>query len=136
MRLRHRRWTDNSRSARHPYIDLSSLPEVIQAQQRLNRVVKRLGPIAARWVYADAYSILAHSGCPNAPEKVKQWTGLAVELGEQRVWPLAQFDRLALLTWDLAWLEVRRLSGVLSIDEHKEWLPRISSGTATGSPGR
>lgn len=124
--LRHRRWTDNSRSARHPYVDLVPLPEVLRAQQRLNRVVKRLGPIAARWVQADAYSILAHAGCASAPEKVKQWNALAVELGEQRVRPLAQFDRMALMTWDLACLEVRRLSGVLSVAEHKEWLPSVS----------
>ncbi|WGD38712.1 hypothetical protein [Streptomyces cathayae] len=124
--LRHQRWTDNSRSIRRPYIDLRPLREVVQAQQRLNRVVKRLGPVAARWVQADAYSILAHSGCPYRPEKVRQWNQLAVELGEQRVRPLAQFGWLALLTWDLAWLEVRRLSGALSKAEHREWLPRVS----------
>jgi hypothetical protein len=129
--LRHHRWTDNSRSTQHPYIDLGALRGVVQAQQRLNRVTKRLGPLAARWVQADAYSLLAHSGIPDRAEspdraeKAKQWRALAVELGEQRVRPLAQFGWLARLTEDLAWLEVRRLSGVLSETEHKQWLPRV-----------
>jgi hypothetical protein len=133
--LRHHRWTDNSRSTLHPYVDLGALREVVQAQQRLNRVTKRLGPIAARWVQADAYSLLAHSGSPDGAEKVKQWRALAVELGEQRVGPLAQFSWLARLTGDLAWLEVRRLSGVLSKTEHKQWLPRVRRRYGHGLAG-
>jgi hypothetical protein len=123
--LRHQRWTDNSRSTRHPYIDLSEFTEVVRAQQRLNRIRKRLGP-ASRWVFADACSLLARVGFLEDPAQTKEWGPLAAKLGEQRVRPLAQFSRLSLLTWDLAWLEVRRLNGVLGETEHQDWLPRVA----------
>lgn len=87
--LRHRRWTDNSRSTDTPYVDLSELAEVVRAQQRLNRVRKRLGP-AGRWVFADACSVLVRSGYLEDPAQTKQWGVLAAQLGEQRVRPLAQ----------------------------------------------
>ncbi|MEU5633637.1 TniQ family protein [Streptomyces rishiriensis] len=124
--LRHRRWTDNSRSTRHPYIDLSGLGEVVRAQQHLNRMHKRLGP-AGRWVFADACSILVRSGYLEEPAQSKQWGVLAAELGEQRVRPLAQFSRLVLLARDLAWLEVRRLSRALGSTEYQDWLARTTS---------
>jgi len=124
--LRHQRWTDNSRSTKHPYIDLRELAEVVRAQQRLNRIRKRLGP-AGRWVFADACSILVRSGYLEDPAQTRQWGVLAAELGEQRVRSLAQFSRLSLLTRDLAWLEVRRLNGVLGSTEYQDWLPRTTS---------
>ncbi|MFJ7181048.1 TniQ family protein [Streptomyces massasporeus] len=123
--LRHRRWTDNSRSTQHPYIDLSSLPDVIRAQQRLNRLGKRLGP-AARWVFADACSILVRSNYLEDPGRTEEWAPLATQLGEHRVRPLAQLSRLSLLTRDLAWLEVRRLSGELGRAGYREWLDRAT----------
>ncbi|MGI3224991.1 hypothetical protein ACRJ4B_14800 [Streptomyces sp. GTA36] len=122
--VRHRRWTDNSRSTGQPYIDLSGLPEVVRAQQRLNRVTKRLGPVA-RWVQADAQSILVHSQYLEDPGQSEQWCVMAAMLGEQRVRPLAQFSRLALLTWDLARLEVRGLNGMAGGAERRDWLSRV-----------
>ncbi|MFD5862813.1 TniQ family protein [Streptomyces chartreusis] len=123
--LRHGRWMDNSRSTEHPYVDLSGLHEVVRAQQRLNRVRKRLGP-AARWVQADAYSILAYAGYLEDPAQSRHWCVPAARLGEQRVRPLAQFSRMALLTWDLARLEVHRQNSVLDKAEHGEWLSRMT----------
>ncbi|MYT10799.1 hypothetical protein GT021_42270 [Streptomyces sp. SID5470] len=123
--LRHHRWTDNSRSTQHPYIDLSNLKDVVRAQQRLNRLGKHLGP-AARWVFADACSILVRSGYLEDPARTEEWAALAKQLGEQRVRPLAQLSRLSLLTQDLAWLEVRRLYGELGQADYREWLERAT----------
>lgn len=123
--LRHQRWTDNSRSATHPYIDLSELPEVVRAQQRLTRLWKHLGP-AGRWVLADAHSILVGSGYLEDPAQTMEWGLLAASLGEQRLRPLAQFSRLSQLTRDLAWLEVRRLHGGLDRAAYQAWLPRVA----------
>ncbi|WP_416972211.1 TniQ family protein [Streptomyces sp. 4F14] len=123
--LRHQRWTDNSRNAQHPYIDLSGLKDVIRAQRRLNHLGRQLGP-AVRWVFADACSILACSRYLEDPAQTEEWAFLATQLGERRVRPLAQLSVLSLLTRDLAWLEVRRLHGDLGRAGYREWLDRVT----------
>lgn len=123
--LRHHRWTDNSRSTQHPYIDLSNFKDVIRAQQRLNRLGKHLGP-AARWVFADACSLLVRANYLEDPAQTEEWAALATQVGEQRVRPLAQLSRLSLLTRDLAWLEVRRLYKELDHVGYQKWLDRTT----------
>lgn len=125
--LRHGRWTDNSRSLQNPYIDLRGHPGVVRAQQRLNRVRKRLGYAAARWVEADALSVLTCVGYREDPSRAREreWAVLASRVGEQRARPVAQFGMLSRLAWDMAWLEERRRAGRLSALDSRDWLRRV-----------
>ncbi|MFF1475385.1 TniQ family protein [Streptomyces mirabilis] len=125
--LRHGRWTDNSRSLQNPYIDLRGHPGVVRAQQRLNRVRKRLGYAAARWVEADALSVLTCVGYREDPSRAREreWAVLAARVGEQRARPVAQFGMLSRLAWDMAWLEERRRAGRLSAVDSRDWLRRV-----------
>ncbi|WP_234018942.1 MULTISPECIES: TniQ family protein [unclassified Streptomyces] len=126
--LRHGRWTDNSRSDQRPYIDLRDHPGVVRAQQRLNRVRKRLGQSAARWIEADALSVLTYveyledPSCARDPE----WALLAARVGEQRARPVAQFGMLSRLARDMAWMEERRRAGRLSAADSRDWLLRVA----------
>jgi hypothetical protein len=125
--LRHGRWTDNSRSLQSPYIDLRRHPGVVRARQRLNRVRKRLGYAAARWVEADALSVLTCVGYRENPSRAgeREWAVLAARVGEQRARPVAQFGMLSRLAWDMAWLEERRRAGRLSAADSRDWLRRV-----------
>ncbi|MFF1257591.1 TniQ family protein [Streptomyces sp. NPDC058321] len=124
--LRHGRWTDNSRSLQSPYIDLREHPGVVRAQQRLNRLRKRLGYAAARWLEADALSVLTCVGyLENPSQSMDEWGRLAARVGEQRARPVAQFGMLTRLAWDMAWLEERRRAGRLSAEDGLSWLRRV-----------
>jgi hypothetical protein len=125
--LRHGRWTDNSRSLQRPHIDLRDHPEVVRAQHRLNRVRKRLGYAAARWVEADALSVLTCVGYLEDPSRAREreWVALAARVGEQRARPVAQAGMLARLAWDMSWLEERRRTGRLSAADSRAWLQRV-----------
>lgn len=127
--LRHRRWMDNSRSVRHPYIDLHGYPGVVRAQQRLNRVRKRLGWSTARWVEADALSVLTRTEYRENPSRAEGtvWPSLTELVGEQRTRPVAQFGKLALLTWEMALLEERRRAGTLDETARRSWLQRAGA---------
>lgn len=122
--LRHGRWMDNSRSLQRPYIDLRDHPGVVRAQQRLNRVRKRLGFTAARWVEADALSVLACVGYLEDPSRAseREWAVLAARVGEQRTRPVAQLGMLARLAWDMAWLEERGRAHRLHAADSRDWL--------------
>jgi hypothetical protein len=105
--VRHARFTDNSRDDAHPFIDLSPGPHVVEAEQKVRKLERRYGRVG-RSMVADAFGIHAHGAT-------------RLRLGSRRTAVLHLLPHVAALAQSLLSVEMRRLAGRLTKDEHAHW---------------
>lgn len=127
--LRHERWLDNRREAGADAIDLTPLPEVVQAHRLRLQLERRLGA-GGRAMFADAYAITScwwNIPALNPPV----WQARRRVLGragrdELRVAPLMFYPETVRLAQALAARERRRLRRTLTPDEDRAWMEQVT----------
>ncbi|MER7179510.1 hypothetical protein ABT404_08495, partial [Streptomyces hyaluromycini] len=126
---RHGRWLDNRREAEARAIDLTALPEVVQAHRLRLQLERRLGA-GGRAMFADAYALAScwwNIPALNPPV----WQARRRVLGragrdELRVAPLLFYPEAVQLAQALAARERRRLRRTLTEEEDDSWLEQAA----------
>lgn len=117
----HSRWTDNSRDAAWPWIDLRPWPQVLDAHRRLARLGRRMGP-AGRALAADAFAMVANHQVWSVHGRAPRWFAAAADrLGERRAAPLLAYPKAVQVARVLARSEGPRLEGTLRWEEYRRW---------------
>ena len=118
--VRHRRWSDNARDPKRPWIDLTRWPQVIDAHYRLRRLNARMGPVG-RVLFADALALLAAPRTRLHRLPPPWFAPVADRLGERRAGPLLAYATAVQIARILANAELRRLRGRLTWSDYEYW---------------